>query len=269
MKAFILLIFLSNGFAFFSQSSEKMLRKAYRKNSTELLDQFFFKWESEIPPINQVEFLALNDTIKAVNTVYEEFIKWKKIENPKYKYVFIQNSLSIYFAEKVYFTKADLDSVIIKNINLDSTLSIQEKKEYLIKEKGKFNQIVRDIYTPALYELIVETDTIKIKNFRPNLKMNNQILYLNEDYSKIIEDFLSKEKNDDRKLFLEKYFKIDAGGFKFYPKDWYFKPDHTCNMTFDAKMEFVKIDYGSGNVVYFKCINGKWIYDSDFLEYIY
>jgi hypothetical protein len=40
-------------------------------------------------------------------------------------------------------------------------------------------------------------------------------------------------------------------------------------MTFDAKMEFVKIDYGSGNVVYFKCINGKWIYDSDFLEYIY
>lgn len=269
MKTLIVLIFLLSGFTFFSQSSEKILSKAYRKNSTELLEQFFLKWESEIPPMNQNEFSSLNDTLKAVYTVFEEFIEWRKIENPQYKYVFIQNLLSIYFAEKVYFSKADIDSITIKNINADSTLSVQEKKEFLIKDKGKFNQIVRDIYTPELRELIIKSETLKIQNFRPNFKLKNQILYINDGYSKIIEDFLNKEKNDNRKLFLDKYFEINVGGRKFYPRAWYFEPYYTCNMTFDAKMEFVKIDFGLGHVVYFRYVNGKWIYDSDFLEYIY
>jgi hypothetical protein len=108
---------------------------------------------------------------------------------------------------------------------------------------------------------------IKIEDFRPKININNQILYLNQFYSSLIEEFLLKGKDESRKLFLEKYFEINTGGRIFYPRAWYFEPYYTCEIIFDDKMEYAKIEYGLHEACYFKIENGTWTFISHVLEY--
>jgi hypothetical protein len=247
---FSLLLF----FAAHSQPAEKLLKKAYRKNSVELLNEFFKKWQSEIQPITENELQLLDDTLKNTYEVYDQFVHWINRNSSKYHYVLVQNSIRIDFASKVYFSASDLDSIILIHLLADTTLEQTEKERFLKKSSGSFSPLVKALYAPDLNQLSKSTSFIQALNFRPVLKINEKVLYLNENYRKILDDFLNTKSDENKKLFLERCFQIDFDPFN---KKWEFIPYTFSSVTFDKNMQYVKLEYGIGEVVYMTCENGS------------
>lgn len=261
---YLLPIFLTINFIGHSQSNEYLLNKSFKKNSIELLDEFFSKWEAEIQPIKENEIELLNDTLKNVYSVFQEFINWKNINNSNYKYVLLQNEIKLYFGDKIYYSDEEIDSLILKNIESDDTLNQTMRDKYSKKNNGEYSGLVRELYFPDLNK-ISNIEFYKTEfNFRPKVNSQNNILYLNKEYSMILDHFLNSEKTGDRKLFLEKYLEI----VKQFNSKWEFKPYSNCSLIFDKKMEFAKITYGIGEIIYLKNENGEWNFISHELEFI-
>ena len=59
----VLFILMFFSFSAYAQYEGKLLEKAYKKKSTQLLDQFFMNWNKQVQPVTEEELSLMNDTI--------------------------------------------------------------------------------------------------------------------------------------------------------------------------------------------------------------
>ena len=64
-----------------TQNAGKLLEKAYKKESPEMLHQFFLNWNKEVQTISENELSALNDTIRNTYNVFTAFYKPQSIDS--------------------------------------------------------------------------------------------------------------------------------------------------------------------------------------------
>ncbi|HEX2788177.1 MAG TPA: hypothetical protein VHP32_09745 [Ignavibacteria bacterium] len=284
----ILIVFISSPDNSFSQPQYFKLKEAYNDNSKLQLWNFFLQWHKEIPTITEEEFNQLNDTLKNAYLAFKEFYQpqdLKKIGNPEFgfhtydsvRFFLVQNYIRIYFADKVYFNDAEVDSAIIAYIyEIEDNDSVRAM--LLKRENGKFSQRVIDMWGPysMLFDL-KEKLTDSITNFRPQVVSKNFAIpvYLNEKYEMILNKFLgsdhvslgennimmpaySVEESAERKKFLENFVKIFYGHWGGY---WQLDTYPVGSIIFDKNMEYAKIDFRmiyQGGHAFLRNNNGKW-----------
>lgn len=257
MRVILIFISLSFGFVSTAQSIKKAFYKAYSINSPELLEDFFTNWHLEIQPIQDSEFLDLNDTVQNAYLVYMEFMNWKNKNSASQKMHLVQNSMNIYFSKKVCFSKEDRDSIVSLNISLDDTLDLATKEKYLQKRNGEFSEVVKELYGWDMEPkaLFCKKET----NFRPKLSVSEKILFLSKPYYQLLDSFLNENPDENKKLFLEPYIEIHKN---LVTQKWEFTPYRSSFVTFDSKMEHARVNYGIGEAVYLKKENGIWTFVS-------
>lgn len=263
-----------------SQSQRKLLEKAYEEKSNKLLKQFFQNWNLEIQPPRETEFSKLNDTIRQTYNVFTVFYSPDSLErlgssewgNDIYKnadYLIIQESIKIYFSDKVYHTDQEIQEYLLKN----RKKNVEDSSKQIISQedidKLRFNEFF--IYQT---ERVLEDS---ITDFRPIINCKNKLpLYMTSKYSKLINRFLGQEhtplgedgimnparsegESEARKEFLEKYIKIWYGHWGGY---WqlYSYPE-AYSITFDKDMTFAMIHFRmvyEGGIAFLKNNNGQW-----------
>jgi len=204
MKNLTTMFLLLISFLAQSQSIEKQIDIAYKTNSKELLKEFFLKWETDIMPLSKEEENILNDTLKQVYNAYVEFYNPSRIQKlggsefgnkiyKKVKYYVVQNRLKIFFTDKIYYSKKEVEQYIPLRIS-QSKLPDSIKQNLLKKNNGKLSERVIERYNPNNIRFenlkFIKRDTIL--DFRP--KINNRsrkIVFLNNNYDKEISRFLN------------------------------------------------------------------------------
>lgn len=268
----------------YAQPEGKLLEEAYKRKSKESLKGFFQKWNQEIVPVSNDELLKMGDTIKETYKVFKGFYKPQAIDslggsewgNDIYKdvsYLLVQNSIKIYFCDKVFFSQHDSDEVITDYIN-KHVKDTSEKRKLLTCNNGRRSQIAFEYFFHPQYD---DTLVDSIMNFRPQINCNNKTpVYLTPKFDSILNAFLGNEnlplgtggimnparstgESAKRKKFLENYIKIwygHWGGYwqlNSYPKAF--------SVIFDRKMEYARVDFRmvyEGGEAILKNKNGYW-----------
>lgn len=272
-----------------SQTASQLLKKAYKKQSTELLKQFFQNWNQEVQPISEIELSKLNDTIQQAYSIFTGFYKPQSIDslggsewgNYIYRdvdYLIVQNFIEIYFTDKIYYSEKEIDDYIVENINKnikeDST-----RQKMLKRIDGKLHIYVLENFGPNQSIFYTNTDilTDSIMNFRPTIECNGKHpLYLNSYYNDILNAFLgnkhfslgiggimnparSKGQSEMRKKFLENNIKIWYGHWGGY---WqFYSYPKAFSITFDKEMKYARVCYRmvyEGGEAILKKDNEKW-----------
>ncbi len=290
MKSHLIIIFLLLFSIGQAQTAGQLLEKAYKKKSVEKLKQFFQNWNKEIRTISEKELSILNDTIRQTYNVFTAFYKPLRIDSlggneqgdsiyKDVEFLVLQNSIKIYFADKVYWNEQEVDDYIINYIKRvfkgDSA-----RKKILKRVDGKLSQRLIDNYNPNWKKEPGQTDSLvdSIDNFRPIINCNSKLpLYLSTKYEDILNAFLGNEhlplgtggimnparssgESEQRKNFLEKCIKIWYGHWGGY---WqlYSYPE-AYSITFDKEMKYAKVQFRvvySGGDAILENVNGKWI----------
>jgi hypothetical protein len=282
MKNLTTIFLLVISFVSQSQSIEKkQLDIAYKTNSKELLKEFFLKWENDIKSLSKEEEYMLNDTLKQVYNAYIEFYKPNRIRKlggsefgdkiyKNVKYYVVQNRLKIFFTDKIYYSKKEVEEYIPLRIT-QSKLPDSVKQNLLKRNNGKLSERVIERYNPNNIRIenlkFIKRDSIL--NFRPKINIRSRkIVFLNNKYEKEISLFLSdstdtkistKDEKENRKKFIENYVKIYEGHWGGY---WQLTTyPEAYSIIFDNKMNYAKIYYRmiyQGGEAILKNENGKW-----------
>jgi len=281
MKNLTTIFLLVISFLAQSQSIEKQLDIAYKTNSKELLKEFFLKWENDIKPLSKEEANMLNDTLKQVHNAYIEFYKPNRIRklggsefgNKIYKnlkYYVVQNRLKIFFTDKIYYSKKEVEKYIPLRIT-QSKLPDSVKQNLLKRNNGKLSERVIERYNPNNIRIenlkFIKRDSIL--NFRPKINIRSRkIVFLNINYQKEISLFLSdstdtkispNDEKENRKKFIENYIKIYDGHWGGY---WQLTTyPEVYSIIFDKKMNYAKMYFRmiyQGGEAILKNKNGKW-----------
>lgn len=273
-----------------SQSNAHLLKKAYKRRSTESLKQFFLNWNKEIQPITELEFSKLNDTIKQAYSVFTGFYKPQSIDslggsewgNDIYKnvdFLIVQNFIKIYFTDKIYYSEQEVDDYVVDYIN--QNIKADSTRQKLLKRKdGKLSEFVLENFGPNRSIFFDRKDSLtdSIVNFRPQINCNGKLpLYLNSNYSDILNAFLGKKhlpigaggimnparstgQSEKRKEFLENYIKIWHGHWGGY---WQlYSYPNAYSITFDKEMKYARVDYRmvyEGGEALLKNYKGNWV----------
>lgn len=266
-KAILILAVLLN-FNTYSQSN--LLKKAYKTNSTVLLDEFMYNWERSITPISYDEFNSLSDTIQEVYTIAEAFYDSVIPDSTPQKFdtSAIRHIIPIWDLGPREFKKTHLkyySNVKYFIFPLSINYSINYAKDYV---------------KPWIYNLLLKDSTVtyttgKITNFRPRLyKQGIRLVYLTNDYFNILKTFVGKRyynnltgSDEDflkKERFLNSTIKIVCGGL--------IEPDELnrdCLLNFPLiKSIYIKNSFLEAKVIYndgcaeyeayMKKIDGKW-----------
>jgi hypothetical protein len=274
---FLLLI----SFLVHSQSIEKQLNIAYKTNSKELLKDFFLKWENEMKPLPIEQEKNINDTLKQVYKAYVEFYNPSRINklggsefgNKIYKnvkYFVVQNSLKMFFTDKIYYSEKEVEEFIPLRIT-QSKLSDSAKQNLLKRKNGKLSERVIERYNPnnIRFENLKLIKRDSILNFRPKINIGSKkIVFLNDIYEKEISRFLSDStktniqpinERENRKKFIENYVKIYDGHWGGYWQLTTYPEVHS--IIFDKKMNYAKIYFRmiyQGGEAILKNDKGNW-----------
>ena len=204
-KILLVIFCFTNSLLVFAQKSDSqltLLTKAYKKNSAELMTEFFRNWAKEVPPMSEVEFLQLNDTIKEV---------YNFISQTNFRVFY--NELDIIVVDTIYFsTMEEVDDYILEEEKQlcewrrrdgFSPSSCIEKYEKLLERKMNGerlfseecdytyynNHIMRDRYDRYKEKTV---NSYKITNFRPFIPNQNEVYICNDEYRKIIRQFVNE-----------------------------------------------------------------------------
>ena len=282
----------------YSQTTAGILEKAYKEKSTKKLKDFFYTWSQDIPPITDLEISGYNDTIKQAYKSFIAFYKPHRLDsiggsewgNDIYKnvdFLIVQNTLKIYFIDKVFYSEEEKEEFVINEINIryfdrDSTrISIIER----LKNNNRDIDFYYRRYSGEKLKKSILTDSIM--NFRPAIHCNGKIpLFLTETYKEMINAFLgnkflplgaggimnparAKGQSEKRKRFLENYVKIFHGHWGGY---WQlYSYPQAYSITFDNNMEYARIDFRlvyQGGEAFLKNENGIWKLISSKLTWI-
>lgn len=273
------------------QTGANLLQHAYKNKSVEELNEFFNRWHEETKPIDNHELMSLNDTLKQAYHVFTAFYQPLNINSlggsefgsniyDKAKFLIIQNKLDIYFADKVYYSDDEADSIAVKEIN-KTKLKDSIKNQLLKRKDGKLSSDVLEHFGPnsLFYEDQYEKDTLLIKSayFRPEINCGDkQALYLINKYDTLLNAFLgnthlplgtggimdparSTGESTKRKQFLENLIVIWYGHWGGY---WQLYSYPTVSkITFDKEMKYARIAFRliyEGGEAVLKNENGQW-----------
>jgi hypothetical protein len=273
----------------YSQTQGALLEESYKKNSAELLKQFFLNWNQEIKTITNDELLNSNDTVNQAYQAFTAFYKphsigsiggseWGNDIYSNVDFLIVQNFIKIYFTNKIHFSEQELEDYMIENINKHvKTDSIREK--YLTRKNGKFQNITIEMYGPdgGYYSNREKVLTDSIVDFRPRIDCDGKIpLYLTENYRDLLNAFLgnnhlplgaggimnparSKGQSEKRQKFLSQNIKIWYGHWGGY---WQlYSYPQAYSITFDKDMQYAKINFRmiyEGGEAILKNNNGEW-----------
>lgn len=272
------------------KSGARILKKAYKHNSTELLDQFFRKWQIAVPTITDNELATFNDTIQEAYKVFTTFYKPTELDsiggsewgNDVYhsvKYLIVQNELEIYFTDTIiYYSKEEVDSLVYQEVLIAFKGDTTKINTFIHNENWKKSNVWNQKYSGFNWTSIENkwpTDTIR--NFRPSINCDSKIpLYYNKKYVSKINSFLgnkhyplgfkgisssahAKEESEKKQLFLENFIKIFYGHWGGY---WQLHSYPTAySVVFDKNMQRAVIEYNliyEGGVILLEKRNGKW-----------
>lgn len=134
------------------------LEFAYTHNEPDLIENIFSEWQNAVKP-NTVEFINQNDTIAAIYNVFSAFLK---------------------------------SGNILKRGNLQECNELNQKFKYIVIQNVLFYSI---LYMNKIGELEWNNSRKSmISNFRPPLEtVDNNVLYLTEEYDESINAFLGWE----------------------------------------------------------------------------
>lgn len=222
----LLFVFVFNSTAF-GQNEVKLLNKAYKKQSVELLKEFFENWYNKNPTISKLELDTLATLEKEAYNVFTSIYTPIELDSsvnksiPSFytniKYFIIQNRISISVVDQLDYSKEQVDSIIWNNAKLNSQKDSMIMKKFLTGNKKQGRMFDR-WYTMYYLDFIDKKAILlgdTINNFKPFIKYSNvKPLYINSNYIKIIETFLGKiffDKNiaSSKKLQNEKRISLE------------------------------------------------------------
>jgi len=274
---FLLIVALSNT-VYSQKKNGQILEKAYKRQSQELLGVFFQNWNDEIQPFSNEVISSLDDTVQNMYQVFEEFYSprnLKRIGGSEFgeiyqntRFIVVQNHLRGYITNQIYYTDAEIDSIVMKNIvrtknlPLSDTLSIQKWTRRFKKDRE--NMIL--FYGPKGFLGENSSDSLisEINDFRPNGLPDDTVLFLSKKYVLILEGFLGEINNNDfserykKQLFIEEQINISQGLF-----DWWHLVTYPSvrKVTFDKNFEYAEVQYRilhEGGEAILKKIDGEW-----------
>ncbi len=235
-----------------------------------MLTQFFENWESKIP---SNETSVTNDTIQEAYRVFKGFYKptqllllggseWGDSIYAKAKYLVIQAELGkIQFADKVYFTQAEKDSIIISRIANIYAKDTSRLELWIRNYKEGNLAIAVEIFESdsSVISSNKFIDICSIPIFRPTIdQIDKKAIYLTPEYSKIINSFLgnthsrlgkggimnparSKGSSKKKMDFLDNMIVIFYGHWGGY---WQLHSyPYAYSITFDRNMKYARVDY--------------------------
>ena len=282
----------------YSQTTAGILEKAYKEKSTKKLKDFFYAWSQDVPPITYLELSEYNDTIQQAYKLFIAFYKPHRLDsiggsewgNDIYKnldFLIVQNTLKIYFIDKVFYSEEEKEEFVINEINrryFDRD-SIRTSMIERLKNNNRSINSYYGWYSEEKFKKKILTDSIM--NFRPSIHCNGKIpLFLTETYEEMINAFLgnkflplgaggimnparAKGQSEKRKLFLENYVKIFHGHWGGY---WQlYSYPQVYSIIFDNNMEYARIDFRlvyQGGEAFLKNENGVWTLISSKLTWI-
>ncbi len=312
--AFALFLFLCPALHSQNQEQKLLLKAAYSRNSEYDLYRFFDNWSKEVPS-NETEapdkwvaeahkvFVAFYQPLLCGENGFQNKERQLYKDNP---YFIVQNTLrSIYVADTIPYKTDELIGYYTSHI--DKIISDESYRRKYIKDE-KYNSYVKKYYGSAdslrtseilwiqrqlergyllpefdfekqEYEM-VKILTIKVDSnitFRPPVHFpDRKIVYLTDEYKKLLDDFLGDEhvnlgeksimqpaysKGDSRKKmeFILKAATILYGHWGGY---WQYETyPKASTMVFDRGMRravvFFRFGYEGGHVILEKQ-NGEW-----------
>jgi hypothetical protein len=288
IRTLLSLIFLIIATIGQAQNSSKQLKKAYKKNSTELLNQFFLDWNKEIPSLSDVEYETYNDTIKQAYNVFTAFYKPLQIDslggsemgNDIYKnakYLIVQDDIWIYFTEKInYCSDAYIDTLVYKKVLEAFHGDTVRINTFYYDSNWRANNMFRQVIEDSI-RTYKSWKVDSIMNFRPKINCDGRLpLYLTSKYSQILNKFLGNEysplgfgglmnparatgESEKRKDFLENFIKIWYGHWGGY---WQlYSYPIAQSIIFDKDMKYAIVNYKmiyEGGKSILKNTNGNW-----------
>lgn len=273
-----------------TQNAGKLLEKAYKKESPEMLHQFFLNWNKEVQTISENELSALNDTIRNTYNVFTAFYKpqsidslggseWGNLIYENVEFLVVQNFIKIYFDEKLFWSEQETDKYIVDFIK-SNVIDTALQNLLLKRTEGKLSESVIDRYGPKrkMYFERNVPPVDSIVNFRPIINCKGKRpVYLTTKYNDILINFLgdkhaplgkggimtpalATKSSANRKTFLENQIKIWYGHWAGY---WQLHSYPTAYaITFDRDMKYAIVDFRmiyEGGEALLQNVNGKWI----------
>lgn len=223
-----------------SGSEGKLLEKAYQEHSTAKLESFFKRWQREEPTLSLTEFNKLDDTAKKVYQLFTVLYEpntlsiahnfdAQKSNIKASQYLISQNWIGFCLADKLYYSPEEVDSCVVKNMEMTIKPGPYLDSLILKYRNGKLPKFAR-LYGPYGNIRSAQMNTSHSKeiiDFRPEIRFKNkQVLYLTKKHDALLRAFLNKDDNSyfskhPRAQFLDKFIKLerwnDYWDIKFYP----------------------------------------------------
>jgi len=267
----------------------KLLIDAYKTKSNDKLLKFFTNWQNEIPTVSNSELTKMDNRVREAYKVFTAFYQLKKIKSlggfrnnivnfyDDAKFLVIQNSLVVHTTDRLYWSPAETDSIVVETYNKTATPGYLKKtdpeRHLSYYELSLYGPTGDKLHLDKINDKLIDT----LKNFRPAIDVGDKLpVYLNDKYRDLLHSFLgesnvvyatgypdSERKNQEtllRHQFVETQIKILKWG-----------GDHLCSepyvtkITFDKNMKYAKVNYEiwtEGGEAILRNDNGKWIIQS-------
>lgn len=282
-----------------AQLHYQKLLDGYIKKSQSLTNEYLEDWHNEILPISDLEFGALNDTIKNVYEIAEAYLKPSQSDsdstsfNYNYhlghiKYVPIQNSIDYAFINEIFFSEDELNTFLEKKVSF-LVHNNPDLAPHLEKTNGRYPESVIMKFASSFYRN-EPTNYIYSANyyhFQPRIKVpGKSIIYMNGLYRQDIFRFttlyevnVSKHRGNryKRKISMEHFRREN---FLTNMTNCYFdiiKPDLNKEPLFDTFIYYIvfnrdmnraRVVTNLNTYVYYQKDNDRWKYvKTDMIHY--
>lgn len=256
MKAIVLIIILflllpSN----YAQQSGKLLKKAYRNNSVEMLESFCEAWSNEAATISAKKQTSVNDTITETCKIFQIFFhayysnELNVFDSNFYHqpYMLVPNKInSVFFSNKVFYSKSVTDSIILIHLLKEYDEDTVDVLSLYQDENGDFDATIKDLYGPKSDFNPENKPILKYSNIvnYPNVPKDKKALCLTGEYYYVLSKFLFKG-NYFRKKSFEK--KVDFLQNQISICTWQLFPQSfKISITIDKNFEFAEVLYNHG-----------------------
>lgn len=284
------------------EAEATLLEEAYQKQDTTKLYEFFDHWAEDITPneSDTTPYEWQNKRIAEAHKVFAAFyqplqlekIGCRPLQYQEYPYFIVQNELyKISVADTLPFKPDELEAYYTERIRQtysdDSTR--QKMLAYLQREinLGRMSLVFNDDWFYQPWGKINTDEIVRDIKFRPRVSFpNKKIVYLTDEYKKLLDDFLgdqhvdlgtenimqvayAKDESRQRMEFLMKAAKIFYGHWGGY---WQYETYPKANsIIFDREMQravvFFRCVYEGGEV-YLEKKDGEWTIVSGKLTWI-
>ena len=294
------LLFLCPAIQVQTRSQSRLLRKAYKKDSTSLLYQFFDNWSNNVSSNeNEAKNKWVAEAHKVFATFYQplqlDIIGCRSEDQGLYDnvpYFIVQGTLrEIYMADTIPISPDELEAYYANRINQmfpeESTRKQHLNWLRIDKERGELSPEF-DFDSPGLSQRAIPTTKMdSIISFRPPVNfLNKKIVYLTAKYKRLLNGFLgnkhvgmgkegimqvaySKGESRKRMDFISNAVRIFYGHWGGY---WQYETyPQARSIVFDSQMQravvFFRFVYEGGEVI-MKKQNGEWTIVSGKLTWI-